>query len=1592
MSLASQMFGTAAGVAYGRCGGSGSSALGVLASLAYGFGSDTGNGLYVYNVLNAQTGFTQSGFGNTDTYTTSLENQVGSILGLAGNALIGSAAIIYSYANFPNITETGVLNYLNKFNQQITYFNGGTPVVINSSGLEHCMQSISISGVNASLAQIPSGSETQKAINYNWYDASGLFANVNIPTLAQKIKDSENQYYFLSGECIFPTVPSGLNPCVEFIQTINTPTGEITLGIISNFPCYKTETYVGPVSGMKFFREFNDGPGSSGYFDSGTQDIYIAYDENVLSYNDYHSNTDILYSNIRDASGNFIYLISGGQVDSRGFFDPNNEYGYGHTNNLLSTDNHCKWNQEDFAAQANTLFVWANYTGSGLPLQRMHQGDSQKKWLLTKYCTATDGFGNCISCGFTGQLFNWTGWKFAPFQLKESFANNYEFFQMNPAVDTGRIIKRVFNLNNNSGVSPITPYANVADTGDGILTCTGIVGPPQLNSDYPSLPGFVFYQTFDNITFPDYPLITMRAAVESGGSYVISNFDILTTGASGVHYPLYGVTPLIPFQTIFNSSGLSSMDDVTKKSLGIGDNFGGNGVSGVQTAQSNAGYNYTGYTYYQSGNLVNVNQLLATNSKTVGSAYSTIQYVSGYTGIGGTVYATQPQYAFIITGDTSTGINYFGQPIIYNYLPNGTLGAVNTGWNVFAPQPPAITYDIANNSPRQYGEVYLQQRVENYLPRYSSGPYLSYENTFLYPNASIAFTGYTAASNGFPTGIYYEILLQEETVTELYCMKNRGGNTIYPKVIRASGSSTGSLKTSMVFPFTPDDQNFNPLYALTNTGIYPTNGTFEHTVAFADALVDANWVPDVNFTSDTKLNSTVHNSYDYIYPKWKAGVKVNEGIVKKTMFTGVGLSGIVYHKVPTVKNWTWGYYGKVLSGVMNYTLPMFNLQLDSVVIDSGLADAINAQANGNGLCYRTNQAVSLNGSTTGNLSGQTYFYGQDPIFYEYIGGRVGSGAEIQGGRHSQGIVGDAWYGLNIDTWGVRDAQCADCYGPYGYLYNHTLHGPENDSHVVFMDLTSTSLNVHTKSLNYYPYYYNRAYQPFTSVISVGISNLVPKWLGSEYFFDFDLKQFFGLTIATGSLYYPSGMNIGPFDRDVELCVQTGNRILPSGSLIVDGVQLTTDGAVNISCWDDFTNVALNSGIIPGEGGRSPVISTFKLIPKGSTANINISGTSGSYIGLSGQSIVTIRPRTLNGNVSYTNPYTATDYSNQFGDNGFYDFSRFINNGTEGKITMRYDNFDLNSLNGKTFSSQTTANQVLLYPMPDSDFTGIVPTGRDRFGNITYPTNPTAYYWSVKAPNAYFSGIRDVTRVSCTVKKIQVSGVGGIPYQSQRIIIPSGDCMITGLFGYTGQAESAYVSDGIVLSGVSGARALSGLFQPLYVSDVMSRIPSKIFNIPSGSGYKPVLPAPSYMKTRKNPFYITGNDPYVNASPFVGAGYNAFLWPAWSDLGLLNSELVYEQMPPDDGNVFMNSYLTFSASQGQPLGATGHNLSENVTYRVIAQYGFIDSTSTNSIYNTGACIFSGSAAQTTLDSGNLSGILTSEGNSLTMAINLKNFRT
>ena len=1605
MSLVSQMFGLSSSVAYTRCGGSGNNTLSVLSSLAAGYGTNPSNGVYVYNLFNAQSGFTQSGFRDTDAYTTILESLVSSIAGMTSYSLIGTASIIYSYANFPNIQESSVVQFINSYCQNLATYMGGTPSSISVSGLSAIINEFSVNTINGALTGIGSNNVPQKAINYNWYDASVLFPNTNFNGLAQTIKDSESQYYFISGELLYPSVPQGLTPCFQFNQTISTPTGNLTYSVIANSPCFNGNTYVGPISGVKFFRKFSDGPGSSGYFDSATEAAYVSFDELVLNPKDYSTNSDILYSNDKNSSGNFILLKSGEPIDIPGFFNSTNEYGVGVTN-ILTSDGICQWGSNDYESQTGTFFSWSNYTGYGLPLMRMHQGDNQPKWNLYKFCSSFDGFGHCLTCSYTGNLYNWTGWKYVQFQLADSLAENYQFLQTNPTLDTGRIIKRILNLDNYSGINgPVTPYASVQDNGNGSLTCTGIVGPPQMNGNNATLPGFAFYQTFDNSTFPDYASITMKAACISGGTYDISNYTLLSTGESGVHFPVFAGPCIVPINQVISSPSMSGYDDITKKCLSMGDCFGGTNLSGQTSLQSNAGYLYTGYTYMQSGQILGAAQLLALGSQKIGSTYSTINYISGYTGIGGTVYSLSSLYAFIITGNTSSGINYYGQPLTYQYYSDGVLGAVNTGWSTFAPIP-----SVVQSNPSLYGPVYVNQNVENYLPRYLSGPYLSYETSFLYPNAQAMFTAFNSVANAFPQTFYYDIQFNEENVTEIYCLKNKYGFTTYPNVIRAvTGNVPSGLRSSMVLPFAVDNNTFGYQYSFANTGLYINSGNFNYicdiTGVGATQLVDANYVPSIDFTVDPALNSTIHNKDDTILTRWYCGIKINNGIVPKTYYTGINKSGLAYVKAPAVKKLFWGYYGNRYTGLLNYTLPIYDLESESMVLQTGLNNQILTQATipiqaiyGIDARYYFmdfNSGFSFNGSSIGKLNdidnGIPNFSGQDPISYTYIGGRVGAGADSQGGNNAIGIMGDSWYDCRIDAWGGRGVSC-----DFSYPNTALGHAPELDSHVFFFGLNSSGLTVNARSLNYYPFYFNRTYQPYTSYIgNVGV-NVTPRWLGQEYYFDFDLSQYFSITsLGTGGLYSQNGLNIGPFDRDIELCVSSGNYILPSGYLVIDGQILNTTGYTD-GCYQFISNTIADTGIYPNPlVNRSPYITTFKLIPKGQISNINISGNPGGIVGITPKAIVTIRPRTFGGDTAFQPPTdNAQDLSQPFGDAYALDFSRFINNGTESVFKMPTSNSDFNSLQGKSFSFQTTANQYILYPKPGDDFTGIVPTGTDKFGNTTYPPNPTAYYWSVKTPNAFFTGMRDVTRVNFTINQITVSGLGQIPYQSQHIIIPSGDCIITGLFGYTGQAESAVISDGIVLSGISGAVSLSGLFQPIYVSDVLNRLSSGLLNIPSGinSGSQPVLPAPSYMKQRQNISVIQPGSVYIGVTPYSGAGYNAFLWPAWSDLALLNPEVVYEQMPPDDGNVFMNSYLTFSAAQGQAIGATGVNLNENVSYQVTCQYGFIDSVATNAVYNTGACVFTGDSTSQILDSGYLSGILTSQGNSLTMALNINNYST
>ena len=1572
MSLISQIYGLANSVAYIRCGGSGINTQLVLQSLSSGFGVDTGNnGAYVYNMFITNTGtgvFFNYGFDNHSLYYTSLESSVP----MDGYSQIGTAAIIYAYATFPNISESTIAEYINVYCQNTQNYFGGVGYNIDSSGIDYILSQFSLSGINAQITGAPTTIPSQ-AINYNWYNAAPLFLN---PDLSETIiRDVENQYYYLSGQLIYQGLPTGLQPCIKYNSTIHTSSGDISVSVIQNTPCYDKSSYIGPVSGIQFFREFTDGPGSSGYFDTAMINEYTAFDETVLSPMDYSSNDILLYSNQIDSSGNYILIYSGVQIDVPGFFNPDNEYGYGHTNFLAPGEAGCAWDS-------------ANYFDDGVPFMRMHEGDNHPKLYWNNDCLSYNEDGSCAQCTGTGQYYNWTGWKFAPFELNGSWAKSFSPIKTNPQIDTGRVLKRALStdnyyiVNEDGSHSPMTSYLGITDVNGELFVSGSYVGPPQLAGNE-TLPGFVFWETFDNTNFPDFTNINIRPAFLSGEQYVISDF-YLFTGQNATHYPATDSTKanIVITQTI-HSSDVGNYDDIFKKCLAMGDNFG-NTASGSSDLQSNAGYLYTGYSFLQNGIEIGIAQLLD-NAETIGAGYSTLNYINGYQS-GVSKFYLSNQYGYIITGDASNGINYLGQLTVYSYFSNGVLSAVNTGWTgIFAPIPPTVAYDYLN----VYAPIYVSQNVENYLPRYSSGPFLTYQNQFLYPNAQSVVEIYDANFNGFPVNVAYALTIKEETVREVFATSGLVGGLNNHVIIRAnSNSQPYSLSTTMATPFIPNSSLYTYTYNwLQNTSLYSDIGSFFYSANFGTDCVNQDYVPSLDgspspdYCSQMNLNSHFFGTNSSLFNQ---GVKYTGYLASRTISGKIGQtlsSTPILDTQPVGGGLYWGYKSSKISGVLTYVPPIFDLSEYALNVTSGLSGAMIGSIAGQSSPAFSNNGLVRYGSlydTNGNYNGK------DPFFYEYVGGRIGIGADTEGGYHDKGVIGDAWYQADAQVWGQNWGICI-IDGNYNYIpYRY----PQNDQYLSLVALTSTGLGIYIRGMSYYPYYLNWKYQPFLSPIGPIGATIISKELGNfngEYYFDLDLKQaFYPLKNANSSgLYSSSGLTLGPFDRDVELCITGKNSIAPSGTFIIDGELITNQYS---SCALNYVETFYpSSSVTLDQAGRGSIVSTFKIVPSGHATNLNISGA--GMIGLTGGTIITIRPRTCFGavdsiSISQQSPLIS-------GDLGIMNSFNYITNGSENLFTFSNDS-KFESLVGRTLSITTTPREEILYPEPGDDFDSILKPTFDKFGNKIYSQqHPTYSYWKIKTPSATFTGVRETTRVYISIDSISTS-LGQIPYQTFQTIIPSGSCLVSGIFAYTGEAESAVISDGIYLSGVSGASSLSGIFTPVYISDTLQRLPSGIEVLPTGNIIpSQVLPAPSLLEERKNFFQITGNDEYVPIIPSYASGdyfYNAYLWPAWSDLALLNPEVVYEQMPPDDGNVFLGSYLTFSASQGQPIG-TGYNPNENVTYQVISQYTFLDSTSTNAIYNTGTCIFSGTAAQTTLTSGNLSGILAVDGESLSMAINL-----
>ncbi len=1596
MSVESQIFGLAATAAYIAGTNLGIvNVSGMLQQMAVSFGGQTGDGTYVYNMFTGTSGLmTTSGF---DSNSSAWQNLVGAVANYDNYApsYIGISSLIYALSTFSNLNSQYQTYYVNTYSTNI-HAPSAAPFTFTMPIVSSLMNDFSLTQLNQTIATSPAN-VYNKMINYNWYDSTPLFGGVTFTP--QLIKDVENQYYYLTGEMMYGGLPSGLSPCSTQIINITTPTGVMQSIFITNAPCYDSDSYIGPISGIKFARVFNDGPTTSGYFDAATQAEYVAFDEAVLAQEDYSSNSVILYSYDQDALGNYILLFSGINVDVPGVYDPDAEYGYGSSNLITSdTSNGCGWGNPP---------SYVDMSGNPLPYMNMHQGGNDLKWWFNKYCPSPNGMGGCsVPCVVETGLYPWTGWKLVDFELDSVLAPQFYFINTNPQANYPRMLKRVLNLDASS------PYAGVGDTGDGILTCTGYVGPPQLNG-ISQLPGFVFYQTFENQDFPVsgthhgvFASIVGRPVVSTstaGATYSSSNRQFSTANIShfnafsGIynHFSSLSSNLSVPIFATYDSTQMSGYDDIFQQCLSIGDGFGGT-VSFTTGLESNAGFTYTGYSYTMSGVPIELADLLDTyNIITLGSNYRTVKYITGYNNSGG-FYTVLPQVAQIETGINVSGFTATGKKIDYYYFNTDALiGAVNAGWSNFAPIPSDV---VAN--PNNYTGAYGIQQVENYIPRYQTGPFVTYNNTFLYPNAQAVASVYTSQASGFPTGFQYAMSVKEETVREVYCLSGFNNYIVPLQIIRASGTNAFNLNTTMVTPFVANNTSYTNIYDFNkNPSLYPTVGSFGYYARSTDYMVNENYVPNTDGCFPLSLNSMTCFNNASAVGAFQCGVRSTGQPTTRLIYTGVsGESMNIYNTTPFVDYVYWAYVGSQQSGQCLYAPPLFDLSSGGLNVTQNLTkdiytNLINRLGN-------QDSAFSNDGSLRyiSILDQNGNYDGKDPIYYQNIGGRVGGNAVAEGGCNSKGIVGDSWYNFNAQTWGLAAYFCP----AIGYTFRYPL----NDSDFTLLSLHSGGLTIYTKSLQYNPYYLDWKYTPYrNSLPNIGIL-VTPVRFGSEYYFNFNLKNAFPLkSVNSGSWYYPSGLILGPFPMDSELCITQGNQIIPSGDLYIDQEMLATSNTslLNIgersACLGTYVigsgfmvnavdGFVLNTGVILGQNGRSSVLSTFKLIPSGTSISINISGT--GNLGLIGDAIVTLRPRTVFAATDIN--YGTVDTTILSGDIGMMSNFNHINNGSEATYEIP-NNGRFENLIGQQFVFETKPKTEVLFPIPGSDFLSILSGARlitsDTFGNLTFDTTqggPTHQYWKIKTPNTLYTGFREVSRVSFEITQITPL-YGPFPYQTYKVMIPSGTCTISGAFGYSGEAESAVITKGIVLSGALYPSAMSGILEPIYVSDVLwGMIPTGITTLPSGSGIYPVLSAPSYVQVRQNYPVITGGDTYVPLTP-IGTNYNRFLWPALSDFATLNPTLSYETLPPDDGNVFFTDNLIFSACMGQQVISGVFNPIENVTYQVIEEFTLLNSTATNSLYNAGSCILQTLPSPSFMDSGNLTGLLAPEGTSVALAVAL-----
>lgn len=1526
---------------------------------------------YIYNTLDAA--FPQESSANKKVLALSVNAIIFSYY-VYGSIDINDVIILIAHCLF------NVASIVN--NNQIFSQDAKTGAILNSPFDENTISILLSTGNYNDVIQLLASSvknSPTEMVNYNWFEVANIFPNPNL----QIMKDIENQYYYLSGQLLYQADEFQLPDCQSIPLIIQTETGNIQSLYFTNQPCDDKSNYIGPISGISFYRIFNDGPFSSGDFNNQVKQEYINFDKAILTPNDYQSNSKILYSFITGDDGEYVPIsFNSVNLDGNGTYNIPQEYS----------------NIQDSYDCSKT------YSGT------MHIGDNSFRIICDK-----DILGNCSNC----RPVFLTGFKFASLELdKNIWYKKYAYLKTNPPSNTDRILKRALNILPYSYISAIDDddnnFISIGSNGEECL------GYPQMTGQN-ALPNIAFFQTFDSPTFNKKASLTMYPSIgtsyngigdNSNRNYEISPL-LIFSGISPVSIPVNASGKNnVKFGVKINSN-FNISDNITKQFFGMGDAFGGQ-YNILKSFSSNAGYNYTGYVISGEGfleNIISFNSQFISN--TIGSQIQNIKFISGYKDNIGNQYIVSKIYS---QDDTGALVPYY---YLNNQLLPEFLKVQETGLNSFSPLPE--TFETSGI----YEKIIGSQKVENYLPRYSSGAFSNQTKTFLYPNAQTADLKYNSKNNGFPVKIKFNLNIREESVRELYAkffISNDGLISNVPmkvNVLRASPNY--DIDFSVPSPlmnniFIPNNAYYQKAFDFNNFS--ETDG-FEYSAPLD--MVDNNWSPairkdifqDQNNNFVFILNSSSDNtSNDYYTPSGKntstykdssnpfyQGVRLtgNMSIIHR-IFTGnsnINQYKAIYSESP-FSNGLFHYYRPFqISGEIEYTEPYFDLSSGTTYLNDSIKEVFKLMLEGNSNISQSDcnwfsnpvSCAQVVSSYYSEINGKTGLIpeGVDPIFLEYMGGRSG-GFMIQeeGGYHSQGIIGDLWNYFSYLRYGMLGTHQFSICAPI-------TREPYYDDSLVLISSSPTNTNIFTRALKYNPFILkDYPFLPFTKSesynyrIGSNAGNLSLNFSGD--FATFDLKNYLSKKQTNSNDWYDStGLVIGPFDRDIEIGVTNGNQIYSNANFYCNGNQLTDPsgfGGCDINA-QIYAQLQLDSGIFPGNYNRDANFTILAIIPKYSYAYLNLSGLSSGYIGfenLTGTNgiiengKISLRPRKVIGASVY-------DSNIHQGEVGWINPFMFLNNGIENKFTFNTNNFE--NLSSQPFIVTTYSNSGKLYPRPFNDFTGL---GKfDKFGNLTYDSSVNVEnYWKNYAirnnQNIIVSGWREGSRLSFEFKNIEIV-YDAMPYQTHKLIIPSGACIVTGEMAYLSQAEKSIYSAGVVLS--DATNLIPGItedYTPSYISQVLNRLPF----FAELSGNENFLTAPSIMKERKVTPYISGNQQYNNLFNYPPYNYNKISWAATSDLELLNNGETLEANLPDDPITFNNSQLMFSASQGQLLPNGNKNSIIDKVYDVSVAYQMYDSISTDSVINSGLCITQKRGGKVRIQqSQDLSGILAPLGVTLSL---------